>query len=122
MGNVPNPEVMRYYREQPVDVFVNVSSTEGGVPVAIQEAISCGIPVIATAVGGNPEIVSEKNGILLSANPNSEEIGTALLKLWDDPRMATQMRQESRRVWQRSYNAEVNFRAFADRLKTIGAG
>ncbi|HEX5810419.1 MAG TPA: glycosyltransferase, partial [Anaerolineales bacterium] len=121
LGNVPNPEVMQYYKENPVDVFVNVSSTEGGAPVAIQEAISCGIPVVATAVGGNPEVVSEKNGILLNSNPKPREIAVALLKIWDDPRQAAKMKQESRQVWQRSYDAEVNFRLFADRLRTMGA-
>lgn len=121
LGNVPNSEVMQHYKENPVDVFVNVSSTEGGAPVAIQEAISCGIPVVATAVGGNPEVVSEKNGSLLNPNPKPREIAAALLKIWDDPQKASKMRQESRRVWQNNYNAEVNFRLFAERLRNMGA-
>jgi colanic acid/amylovoran biosynthesis glycosyltransferase len=121
LGNVPNPEIMQHYKENPVDVFLNVSSTEGGAPVAIQEAISCGIPVVATAVGGNSEVVSEKNGILLNSNPKPREIAAALLKIWDDPQQAARMKQESRQVWQRNYDAEVNFRLFADRLRTMGA-
>ena len=88
---------------------------------AIQEAISCGIPVVATAVGGNPEVVSEKNGILLNSNPKPQEIAAALLKIWDDPQQVAKMKQESRQVWQRNYDAEVNFRLFADRLRTMGA-
>jgi len=119
-GYVPNQEIMRFYRKYPSDVFVNVSETEGGAPVSIQEAISCGIPVVATSVGGNPEIVSAKNGILLGPNPTPEEIAMALLKIWDDPTLAAEMRKESRRVWQTSYNADVNFRNFAERLKSIG--
>lgn len=120
MGTLPNPAIMQHYREQPVDVFVNVSSTEGGAPVAIQEAISCGIPVVATSVGGNPEVVSAKNGILLSPDPRPGEIAAALLKIRDNPELAARMRTESRQLWQTSYNAEVNFRAFAERLKSIG--
>jgi len=120
LGNVPNPDIMRYYRDHPVDVFVNVSSTEGGAPVSIQEAIGCGIPIVATSVGGNPEVVSEKNGILLSPDPKPDEIARALLKIWDDPLRAARMRIESRQLWQTSYNADVNFRAFAERLKSIG--
>jgi colanic acid/amylovoran biosynthesis glycosyltransferase len=119
-GNTLNSEIMKFYKDYPVDVFVNVSSTEGGAPVAIQEAISCGIPIVATSVGGNPEIVSEKNGILLNPNPNPYEIASALLTICDDPQLATRMRAESRQLWQRSYNAEVNFSAFAERLKSIG--
>lgn len=119
VGDVPNHEIMRHYQNHPCDVFVNVSETEGGAPVSIQEAISCGIPVVATSVGGNAEIVSERNGILLSLNPKPNEIATALLKIWDDPLLAAEMRKESRRIWQASYNADVNFSAFAERLKSI---
>ena len=119
-GYVPNSEIMQYYRDHPLDVFVNVSRTEGGAPVSIQEAISCGIPVVATAVGGNPEIVSEKNGILLGAHPMPEEIAAALLKIWDNPALAASLRTGSRRVWETGYNAETNFHAFAERLKSIG--
>jgi colanic acid/amylovoran biosynthesis glycosyltransferase len=120
VGDVPNHEIMRHYQNHPCDVFVNVSETEGGAPVSIQEAISSGIPVVATSVGGNAEIVSDRNGILLSPNPKPEEVAAALLKIWDDPLLAARMRKESHRIWQASYNANVNFRAFAERLKSIG--
>lgn len=119
-GYRPNQEILRYYREHSIDVFVNVSTTEGGAPVAIQEAISFGIPVVATSVGGNPEIVSEKNGILLSPSPTAKEIALALLKIWDDPLSAAKMREASRQVWQTSFNADVNFLLFAKRLKSLG--
>lgn len=119
LGYVPNQEILRYYKEHPVDVFVNVSETEGGVPVAIQEAASCGIPVVATSVGGNPEIVSAKNGILLSTSPIPEGIASALLKIWDNPLSAAKMRQESRQIWQTSFNADTNYDTFAERLKSI---
>jgi glycosyltransferase involved in cell wall biosynthesis len=110
---------MEYYRDFPCDVFANVSMTEGGAPVAIQEAVACGIPVVATNVGGNPEIVSEKNGIILDPDPSPEEIASALLKILDHPSMSAEMRKQSRLVWQARYNAEVNFRAFADKLRFI---
>jgi colanic acid/amylovoran biosynthesis glycosyltransferase len=118
-GYVPNRDIMNHYREKPVDVFVNLSTTEGGAPVSIQEAISCGVPVIATNVGGNPDIVSERNGILLSPNPTLEEVADTLLKMVEAPEMAHRMRKESRLVWEESYNADVNFQAFAEKLKAI---
>jgi glycosyltransferase involved in cell wall biosynthesis len=111
--------LMRFYCEHPVDVFINASSTEG-TPVAVMEAISCGIPVIATAVGGNQEIVSEKNGILLSSNPSPQDIAEAIFVLIDHPELAAAKRKGSRTVWMEHYNAEVNFQAFARRLKSMG--
>lgn len=117
-GNVPNREILKHYTEKPVDVFVNLSTTEG-IAVSIMEAISCGIPVIATSVGGSPEIVSERNGLLLPINPSPEEVAQALLHLCDNPEIRYSMRKESRKVWHESYNADINFRLFAERLKSI---
>jgi hypothetical protein len=65
-------------------------------------------------------VVSGRNGILLDADPTPEQIATALLRIWDNPSLAAEMRKESRRIWQTGYNAEVNFRRFAERLKSIG--
>ena len=50
-----------------LDVGLLVSSTEG-MSNAILEMMSCGLPVIATAVGGNPSLVQhESNGLLVPA-------------------------------------------------------
>lgn len=120
-GYSTKAELMEYYMNTPLDVFVNVSISEG-TPVSIMEAISCSIPVIATNVGGNPEIVSERNGILLNANPSPEEIACAILKIVDNSAIAQKMRLESRKVWEESYNAETNFQKFAERLEEIAKG
>jgi glycosyltransferase involved in cell wall biosynthesis len=101
-----------FYRQNRVDVFLNVSSSEG-TPMTIMEAASCSIPVIATAVGGNVEIVSERNGILLSADPTPEQIADALLSHWDQP---GGRRSGSLDVWRTRYNADINYPEFARRL------
>lgn len=111
-------DLIRTYLTKPVDIFINVSSTEG-TPVSIMEAISCGIPIIATAVGGNVEIVSEKNGFLLSANPTPEEIAEALLRVCDQREEMLKKRQGSRQIWSERYNEATNFEAFAQKLVEI---
>lgn len=108
-------ELIQAYLNNPVDVFINVSSTEG-TPVSIMEAISCGIPVVATAVGGNVEIVQERNGFLLSENPTPQEIAETLLKVCDNRTMMLKKRQGSREIWQERYNEKNNFEAFAQKL------
>ncbi len=117
-GHMPNHEVMRLYRDQPADVFVNVSKSEG-IPVSIMEAISCGIPAIATSIGGNPEIVSQENGILISADPTPDEIADAFFHLIDHPDRTIEKRAAGRRVWYERYNAAVNSRVFAEQLEKI---
>ena len=63
-GYVPNQGVLEFYQKNEVDLFVNVSESEG-IPVSIMEAISFGIPILATDVGGVHEIVTDKTGVLV---------------------------------------------------------
>lgn len=111
-------ELIQTYMSNPVDIFLNVSSTEG-TSVAMMEAISCGIPVIATAVGGNVEVVREKNGYLLRENPTPDEIADALLNVCDYHAEWLEKRRGSREVWQQRYNETTNFEAFAQKLVEI---
>ena len=111
-------ELIQTYLSSPVDVFLNVSSTEG-TSVAMMEAISCGIPIVATAVGGNVEVVREKNGFLLSANPTPDEVADSLLSVCDNLGLWLEKRQGSREVWQERYNETTNFEAFAQKLVEI---
>lgn len=118
-GYLPLQDIMKFYRENPVDVFMQVSQSEGGAPVSIQEAISCGIPIIATRVGGIPEIVSDKNGLLLSEDPSAMEISDAICYFIDHPEDALNKRSGSWEVWKNEYNSAVNFPAFVEKIKSI---
>jgi glycosyltransferase involved in cell wall biosynthesis len=104
-----------FYCGNPMDVFVNTSLSEG-TPVSIMEAVSCGIPVIATAVGGNTEIVTSQNGILLGAHPRPDDMAQALFWFIDHPAEARAKRTASQVMWKERYNARRNFEAFAERL------
>ena len=48
--------------------------TTEGIPVSLVEALSYGIPIIATDVGGNSEVCDSQVGILLSSDPSAEEV------------------------------------------------
>lgn len=76
-GQVPNSELMSFYRGKPISAFVNVSSAEG-VPVSVMEALSFDIPVVATDVGGTGEIVDARAGLLLEADPEPQQVADAL--------------------------------------------
>jgi len=110
--------LFHFYNTHPVDVFINASVSEG-TPVSIMEAISCSIPVIATAVGGNKEIVSSKNGFLLPPNPSADEIAAALLKMQANPETTKQKRIESYTMWRDKYNADSNFQLFTKTLHQV---
>jgi len=117
-GQLSNENVLEFYQRNPIDIFINVSSSEG-LPVSIMEAFSFGIPVIATNVGGMPEIINADNGWLLPENPSSEEIAESLLKCIDDHRGLLSKRKAARKMWFDKYNADVNFEQFAQSLKSL---
>jgi colanic acid/amylovoran biosynthesis glycosyltransferase len=100
-GHVPIKGIMAFYRDTPVDCFITTTSTEGGCPVSIKEAQSCGISAIGTAVGGVPEIVTNDNGVLLSKDPSPAEIADAIRSLATDPAGARAKRTKSRKDWER---------------------
>ena len=114
------PEVISFYQNNCVDVFINVSSSEG-IPVSIMEAQSCGIPVIATAVGGTPEIVSNDVGILLSKNPTPQEIADAIWILKKDSSRLEMLKNNSKSNWNMMYNAKNNYQTFSLKIKQIFA-
>ena len=67
-----------------LDVFALASESEG-MSNAILEAQSCGLPVVATRVGGNPELVVPECGVLVEPQ-NPAALAQALLELLPDAR------------------------------------
>ncbi len=120
-GNTPHEDILRYYRETPVHLFMSVSSSEGGVPVSIMEAASFGIPVLATDVGGTGEIVrGGLSGRLVPPEVTeralADEIGSFVRM---DSAAYEALREGARRHWEDSFCAETNFKRFYDRLQAL---
>jgi colanic acid/amylovoran biosynthesis glycosyltransferase len=107
-----------FYRDNPVDLFVNVSESEG-TPVSMMEAISLGIPVLCTAVGGNTEVAGPENGHLLPANPSAEEVAAGIESLMQSGAKLGQLRLASRGIWDSRYNASKNYTAFAESIRGL---
>lgn len=113
-GRVPNAEVIDFYQKNWVDAFINTSSSEG-VPVSIMEAMSFGIPCIATDVGGNSEIVNNENGILLTSDPSLNDIQKAIKSVLNNHSKS----EAAYQTWKEKYNAEKNYKEFVEELILI---
>ena len=103
-GKLENIEVHKFYRDHYIDLFLNVSESEG-LPVSIMEAMSYGIPTMATDVGATREVVQKKEMLLpkditpeklirrigwFHALPQSEQLA---------------YRNECRAVWEKQFDA-----------------
>lgn len=111
-GDVPNPEVIRFYQDQPVDAFLSLSVSEG-LPVSMMEAISFGIPLIGMQVHGIPEIVSGQTGICLPLDATPAQAALALSEALTHGRFD---RATVREFFLGNYEASRNYTKFADDL------
>ncbi len=119
-GHVDNSALMDFYSRNPVDAFVNVSSSEG-IPVSIMEALSFGIPCIATDVGGTAEIIrSGHNGILLGGDFAVGDLVSAVRNLCHmNTDEYSGLRNRCRSSWEASFDAGTNYTAFSELISDL---
>lgn len=114
-GYKDKKDVLNYYSEHPIDLFINASSTEG-LPVSIIESISFGVPVIAPDVGGISEIVRDgRTGILLKGNYSAEDLANALMQFLEHNKMKS-LKRDIQEFHQTTFNKERNYKRFIERL------
>lgn len=78
-----------------LDLFVLASRNEG-MGRALVEAMACGLPVVACAVGGVPEVLEEGGSGLLIPPADPEAVALAIGRLADDPALAADLGRRAR--------------------------
>lgn len=116
MGERPNAEVIQWYKTHPIDVFVHTSETEGGAPMALQEAASFGIPLIGADAGGVNEIVTSWTGDLLPHHITPELLAEKLNGYRSSPWYSPQARAGVREFWSQHFNAAVVHQRLLEKL------
>lgn len=115
-GMVSNAKMLNEIKNKYYDLLINVSESEG-LPVSIMEAISFGIPVMATDVGGTSEIVNKKTGVLLDRDFNPNETVDIIERFLKQKARNVDFRKEVREFWKKNFDAEVSFTKFINQLK-----
>jgi glycosyltransferase involved in cell wall biosynthesis len=107
-GFVPDELLPVYYNA--ADYFVLPSASGEGLPLVLFEAMACGLPVIATAVGGTPEIIDHmKNGVLVPPR-NPEAMAEAISKLLAEKELGKNIGEEAKKNVDDRFTWEENVR------------
>lgn len=115
-GSIKNEDIMNLYLTSNIDYFVNISIYEG-VPVTIMESMSFGIPIIATSVGGTPEIVNNDNGILISKELNGDKLAQILVGSIENYNISKRI--SARKSWEKLCDSNKQIRDLHFLLLTI---
>lgn len=87
------------------DIFILPSYYEGS-PTALIEAMSCGLPCIATDVGGIPELINNNNGILISKK-DYLGLAKAILRVHDNKDLREKMGKNAEKFIKMNYDWDV---------------
>jgi len=104
LGALDQSDIVKWY--QKASIFILPSFGEG-FPVVTLEALSCETPVIATPVGGIPEVIrNHENGILIPTN-DSISLAKAIQFLLENKEVRTRFGREGRKRIVKNYSLEA---------------
>lgn len=104
-GYMSDAHLKDFFEHTPLDIFLNVSYSEG-TSMALIEAMSYGIPVLVTDVGGNKEIGSYCKSIL-SVDFMPTDLEVFFNSVLKDDHFRQEKKERSLSYWQKHHDVEV---------------
>lgn len=120
-GALPADRVAEYLGQSHVFLFTGVPASDGAVEAqgrVLLEAQAAGLPVIATRVGGVPEVLAEGGGVLLPPG-KVNNIADALADMLAKPGEWREMGKAGRSFVERRYDQDVLFSRLEDIYRSI---
>ena len=116
LGFLSHAKLLALYRERQVDLVVLPSVDLGdglneGIPVSLMEAMSYGLPVVATRTGGIPELLRGGAGVLVP-DKNPKALAEAIGELYQNRSYAAAVGEEGKR----RVETEFSVKAVVERL------
>ena len=116
-GWVNKNELRKLYQES--WCMVNPSFNEG-MPNAVLEAMSCGLPVIASQVVGNADIITHRQNGMLFKLDNSEALFTSLLEILMDMGLRAKLGANARKHIEQNFSWEITVRSYLQLIEQQG--
>jgi glycosyltransferase involved in cell wall biosynthesis len=107
-GQVNNPQA--YF--EAADVLVNPSDSEGS-PYVLLEAMAAGLPIVATAVGGVPELLENNESALLVPAGDPQAMFDAIARVLNDERLAGRLTKNAGELVSTRLSPEAYVRSLA---------
>lgn len=101
-----------------VDVFV-LPSLHEGIPMVLLEALALRRPVVASRVGGIPEVLADGYSGVLVSPTNAEELATAIKSLINDPSTAAALGVAGRSQVESEFSADLMATRTAEMYRTL---
>lgn len=113
--HLPRAEALGWVKA--ADVFV-LNSTYEGLSHALVEAMMLGTPVVATAVGGNPELIQDGVDGLLVPPKDDEALYRAIKRAVED-RASARTRAEAARATTKKFSADATMGKLVELLRSL---
>jgi glycosyltransferase involved in cell wall biosynthesis len=111
LGDLSQKEIFDFYKKNSVSLFLSLSEREG-LPVSLMEAISFGIPIMATDVGGCKEIANQNTGVLLPKLFDKKNVAKEIDSFLTSEKNNDKFRAGVRLFWETNFSASKNYNNF----------
>jgi glycosyltransferase involved in cell wall biosynthesis len=83
------------------------------------EAMSCGLPVVASRISGIPELIEHERSGLLTPPGDASAIAAALARLAGSPELRARLGREAREVVRRDFDLHAGAQRLAEEIRAV---